>query len=79
MNDSSLIQTVPVKMFPDGRLDTQNAALYLGLSQKTLAMMRTRGDGPRYIKRGRVFYFRADLDLWLVADGRVSSTSQARR
>lgn len=64
--------------FPDGRCDTHNAALYTGLSEKTLAMKRCQGTGPEYIKRGRVFYFRDDLDSWLQGHGKVISTSQDR-
>ncbi len=65
-----------VVMFPDGRLDAKNAASYIGLSEKTLAMMRCEGSGPKYLKRGRIFYFREDLDTW-IQSGRVSSTAQA--
>lgn len=54
-----------VFILPDGRMDAKNAALYLGLSPKTLAMKRCSGIGPRFIKRGRVFYFRDELDRWL--------------
>lgn len=67
-----------VSIFPDGRLDTINTALYLGLSQKTLAMMRSNGKGPKFIKRGRIFYYRDDLDEWLNAGGKAVSTSQIR-
>jgi predicted DNA-binding transcriptional regulator AlpA len=70
------VQVKEVMMLPDGRLDTKNAASYTGLSEKTLAMMRCEGNGPKYIKRGRVFYFRNDLDEWILS-GRVSSTTQA--
>lgn len=66
-----------VSVFPDGRVDTQNAAAYIGLSVKTLAMMRCKGQGPKFIKRGRVFYFVHELDLWL-KDGEAHSTAQAR-
>jgi hypothetical protein len=59
------IERVEVKILPDGRMDRKNAALYVGLSVKTLAMHKSRGTGPRCIKRGRVFYFREDLDRWL--------------
>lgn len=38
--------------------------------------MRGSGTGPRFIKRGRIFYYKDDLDAWLNADGRVLSTSQ---
>jgi hypothetical protein len=39
------IQRLKVVIFPDGRLDTDNSARFLGLSAKTLAMMRRRGPG----------------------------------
>ncbi len=74
------MSTVPltVNVFPDGRLDTTNASAYLGLSPKTLAMMRTNGRGPEFIKRGRIFYYVADLDSWLNAKGKVTTTAQCR-
>ena len=65
-------------MLADGRLDTLNASIYVGLSQKTMAMMRSNGSGPQFLKRGRVFYYKEDLDLWLASEGRFSSTSQAQ-
>ena len=64
--------------YPDGRLDAKNASTYLGLSTKTLAMMRTKGTGPQFIKRGRIFYYHNDLDTWLNASGRAVSTAQSR-
>ncbi len=73
------IETVRISAYPDGRLDTKNAALYLGLSPKTLAMMRSAGTGPRFVKRGRVFYFLDDLKAWLEEQPRVRSTAQARQ
>ncbi|MBF0454185.1 MAG: helix-turn-helix domain-containing protein [Magnetococcales bacterium] len=73
------IETVTVKVLPDGRLDTRNAAAYLGLSEKTLAMARSNGTGPRFVKRGRIFYFKEDLDAWVNAHGRMQSTAQAQQ
>jgi len=64
--------------YPDGRLDAKNAAAYVGLSTKTLAMFRSNGKGPKFIKRGRIFYYRCDLDEWLNADGKAVSTAQLR-
>jgi hypothetical protein len=72
------LQRVKVVIFPDGRLDTDNAARFLGLSVKTLAMMRSAGTGPKFIKRGRVFYYLEDLQAWLAQQPRVSSTAHAR-
>jgi hypothetical protein len=67
-----------ISMFPDGRMTPEAASDYLGLTVKTLATMRCRGNGPKFIKRGRIFYFQSDLDAWLVEGGRVTSTAQAR-
>jgi hypothetical protein len=72
------IQKVKVVVFPDGRLDSDNAAQFLGLSPKTLAMMRSAGTGPKFVKRGRVFYFLEDLQGWMAEQPRVQSTAQAR-
>ena len=68
---------VDVVILPDGRMDRKNAARYLGLAVKTLAMHATRGTGPNFIKRGRVFYFRDDLDDWL--KGPPSGSPRPRR
>lgn len=68
---------IAIPTFPDGRMTAEHAAAYLGLSPKTLAMMRCRGNGPTFIKRGRIFYFREDLDTWIAAAPRVQSTVQA--
>jgi len=72
------VYRVKVMVFPDGRVDTENAAQFIGLSTKTLAMMRSAGTGPKFIKRGRVFYYLEDLQAWLAEQPRVSSTAQAR-
>lgn len=69
---------IAIPTFPDGRMTAENAATYLGLAPKTLAMMRCRGTGPAFIKRGRIFYYREDLDGWLGAAPRVMTTAQAR-
>jgi hypothetical protein len=70
---------ISISMFPDGRLDRENAARYLGLKPKTLAMHASAGTGPKFLKCGqRVFYMRDDLDAWIGRFGKFSSTAQAR-
>lgn len=64
--------------FYDGRMSASEAAHYLNLSVKTLAMMRSNGKGPKFIKPGRVYYYMEDLEQWINRDGRHSSTAQAR-
>ena len=72
------VNHVQVVTFPDGRMDTRNTSVYTGFAEKTLAMMRCNGKGPKYVKRGRVFYFTADVDEWMNANGRLTSTAQAK-
>jgi hypothetical protein len=55
-----------VRVLPDGRLTREDAAVYLGMKPKTLAMWQTQGKGPRAIKvAGRVFYYLNDLDTFI--------------
>ncbi len=74
-----MTQIHQVSIYPDGRLDTRNAARYIGVSEKTLAMWRCQGTGPAYIKPGRVFYYKEDLDEWLNKGGRLRSTAQSHQ
>ena len=76
--ETNLIGVPHIVMLPDGRMDTDNAAKYLGLSVKTLAMMRSEGTGARFIKPGRVYYFQGDLDDWVQQCVRVASTAELR-
>lgn len=69
--------TPEVLILPDGRMDRRNAATYLGNAPKTLAQYASKGIGPKFIKRGRVWYFKADLDAW-IAGGKASSTAASR-
>ena len=71
------VQIARVVALPDGRMDAKNASTYCGLSVKTLAMKRCNGSGPKFVKLGRVFYFKDDLDAWLQRD-RFASTAMAR-
>jgi len=66
-----------IEQFPDGRLDTLNASLYLGLAEKTMAMWRCAGKGPKFIRMGRVFYYQKDLDSWMEEIGTSGSTAEA--
>ena len=55
-------------------LDTKSAALFLGLSKKTLEAYRLRGGGPAYYKAGRIRYSEADLIAWLESRRRTSTS-----
>ena len=56
-------------------LDTRQAAGYLGLRPSTLECWRTTGGGPPFKKFGRrVFYDRDDLESWVKAQHRTSTS-----
>lgn len=62
--------------FPPPRLSVDEAARYTGVSTSTLNKLRVYGGGPVFLKIGRrVAYDTADLDGWLQAKRR-SSTSE---
>lgn len=63
---------------PPRYLRTQEAARFLGLSERTLEKHRTYGTGPIYRKLGgRVVYSVEDLQSW-ANRGLVTSTSDPR-
>ena len=55
-----------INELPDGRMDTTNAAAYLGCQVHTLAQWRHEKKGPPFIKCGRIFYYKSDIDKWLI-------------
>ena len=67
-----------IDIFPDGRMTSTAASTYLGLSVQTLAKKRCNGTGPKFVKCGRVFYYREDIDEWLRA-ARAGSTAESRK
>jgi hypothetical protein len=73
------LKPIEVKVLPGGRLNTKNASCYLGFSEKTLAMKRSQGIGPKFHKRdGFVFYYIDELEDWLAESKAITSTNQAR-
>lgn len=58
-----------------GLVNTQQAALRLGLCKSTLDKMRCKGKGPRFIKSTdrAVRYDPADLDAWIAARRRQAT------
>lgn len=48
-------------------LSPEEAALYLHISEKTLANMRMQGRGPVFFKPTNklIYYYKKDLDKWI--------------
>jgi predicted DNA-binding transcriptional regulator AlpA len=56
-------------------LSEREAAARVGLSPRTLENYRTSGTGPAFCKLGRrVLYRPADLDAWIAARVRTSTS-----
>jgi predicted DNA-binding transcriptional regulator AlpA len=61
-------------------LRTADAAEYCGSSASTFEKLRLTGGGPRFIKLGRrVVYAPVDLDDWLAANRRTSTSTPSLR
>jgi predicted DNA-binding transcriptional regulator AlpA len=57
------------------KLRTIPAAEYCGSTKSTFEKYRLTGEGPAYIKIGRVVvYDRDDLDAWLASHRRMSTS-----
>ena len=68
-------KAMPPIEFQNRRLRTSDAAAYCGCSKSTLEKLRLTGGGPAFIKLGRtVVYDTADLDAWLSARRRLSTS-----
>ena len=62
------IEQVRVRILPDGRMTRKEAAKYLGVAAKTLAMWELEGKGPKSILvGGRRFYFKTVCDTYIAS------------
>ena len=60
------MEAVKIRVTPDGRVSRSDAAIFLGLSARTLANWQLSGRGPRSIRvGGRRFYRLADLQAFV--------------
>ncbi len=68
--ETAEIEPVRVRVLPNGNMDSNNAAKYVGRAPKTLAMWRMQGIGPEWTKNGgRVFYNKEALDAFMRGKG----------
>ena len=63
--------------FENALLDEREASTYLKISPRTVQSWRLTGDGPQFVKIGRVVrYRRSDLDAYITSRI-VANTAQA--
>ena len=60
------VEQIRVRVLPDGRMDSENAARYIGIAAQTLRVWALRGKAPAPKKvAGRNYYYRSDLDAFI--------------
>jgi excisionase family DNA binding protein len=75
----AIIESGAAPADPDQKFARPEAARYLGISARTLEGWAVRGGGPRMLKLGsRVVYRRRDLDAWLAARERASTSDRGQ-
>ncbi len=68
--ETAVVEPVRVRVLPNGNMDSNNAAKYVGRAPKTLAMWRMQAIGPVWTKNGgRVFYNKETLDAFMRGKG----------
>ncbi len=66
MDQQQDIERVRVRVLPDGRMTRRDAATYLGVAEKTMAMWQLNGKGPdSVLVGGRRFYFKDVCDAFI--------------
>ena len=79
MSQAVAHQPQAIAVDPDQKFARPEAANYLGNSARTLEGWAVRGGGPRMLKLGsRVVYRRRDLDAWLAARERASTSDRGQ-
>ena len=77
-SETVTIETPRVRILPDGRMTRDDAATYLGVKSKTLAMWQMNGKGPRSVLvGGRRFYYNDSLDAFIRGETTEPVAAQA--
>ena len=54
-----------INILPDGRMTLTEAAKYIGIKPTTLRILKHKNKGPKFIKPGRIYFYKDDIDEWL--------------
>jgi hypothetical protein len=69
--------SLPSPLDAEAGCNEVQAALFLGLSPRTLQAWRVRGGGPPYLKIGRVVRYQRRALIQFMAERTVTSTTEA--
>jgi hypothetical protein len=68
---------IKIRLYLDSRRSPRNVIQYPELNTKSLAMLASKGAGPRSIKRGRIFHCKAGPEEQLRQEV-IINTARAR-
>jgi hypothetical protein len=72
------VVSLPSPMDPEAGCNEMQAAIFLGVSVRTLQAWRVRGAGPPYVKAGRAVRYQRRALVAFQEQNTVSSTADAR-
>jgi len=71
------VVSLPTPMDPDAGCNEMQAAIFLGVSVRTLQAWRIRGGGPPYVKIGRAVRYQRRALVTFQEQHTVASTTEA--
>jgi hypothetical protein len=77
MNTNRLRDGAAVSLDPDAGCNEMQAAIFLGVSMRTLQACRVRGGGPLFSRLGRSVRYTRRALVEFMAERTVSSTTEA--
>jgi hypothetical protein len=77
LKDGAAVVSLPSPLDPDAGCNEMQAAIFLGVSVRTLQAWRVRGGGPRFCKIGRSVRYQRRALMEFMAERTVSSTTEA--
>jgi hypothetical protein len=79
LRDGAAVLSLPLPLDPDAGCNEMQAAIFLGVSVRTLQAWRVRGGGPRFCKISRSVRYQRRALTEFMAERTVASTTEVVR
>jgi hypothetical protein len=77
LRDGAAVLSLPSPLDPDAGCTEMQAAIFLGVSARTLQAWRVRGGGPPYVKVGRAVRYQRRALIEYQRANTVANTTEA--